>query len=778
VSVVSSYGKWFRVFALAAAFVRIVPADVSAQSVNGENPGIVAVRVGIANHFKVGHWTPVVVETTGVGRLENPRVDVTVIDSDGVATTVAARFTDSTNRERRETAIAYTRVGRVGAPIRVRLADGETTLDEKIVLAAQASQSASAPIELRPTGQLLLALSAAPFGLERALPNRDATANEPGRRAVQLNSITELPVDWFGYDAVDVLVISATDGKLMGELASDEARFAAMVRWVELGGNLVILCGGESAKQLLAEGGSLAPLVPGKFVDVVGLSNLGPLEQFAQPADPILVRGRGEAMRVPRLADVEGYIEVHEEGRQPTELPLVVRAARGLGEITFAGVDPASPPLADWTDRGMLLQALLRPYVAAEGSQDESQSLVTRGYNDLSGALRQQLGRSFAGFMPIGFSLVAALAIAYLLVLGPIDYLLVQRWLRQPLAAWVTFPLIVLLFGTGALGLAEWRRGPARPRVNRLELVDVDSVTGLARGAFWATLHSPRAARFDLGLRLAAPFTRSSSKSPLPVPHRDGERGFGTASGQSSELSKTLLSWWGLPGTGVGGMQARGSDLEELQEGYRYAADLESLEGVPVLTSATKSFVARWTAPAPALVDSNLVDQDGFATGSIVNRSGRPLRNARLLYGGWGYWLGNLEDGQQIDVGEDLDLRRVKTIVTASTLGATATATSQPEGAMFSPERATALELLNLMMFFDAAGGIDFAQLPSRVAADLDLSALLKPGMGRAILIAQAEEPGSSMIDTQSMESLGAEGDFAALVFRFVLPVAQPPNER
>ena len=59
--------------------------------------------------------------------------------------------------------------------------------------------------------------------------------------------------------------------------------------------------------------------------------------------------------------------------------------------------------------------------------------LVARGYNDLSGALRQRLGRSFTSLAPIGFPLVAVLAIAYLFVLGPLDYLLVQRWLRQPL---------------------------------------------------------------------------------------------------------------------------------------------------------------------------------------------------------------------------------------------------------------------------------------------------------------------------------------------------------
>jgi hypothetical protein len=225
-------------------------------------------------------------------------------------------------------------------------------------------------------------------------------------------------------------------------------------------------------------------------------------------------------------------------------------------------------------------------------------------------------------------------------------------------------------------------------------------------------------------------------------------------------------------------MQARGTDLEVVREGYRYASDLEALEGVPVLTSGTKSLVARWTAPVEQLVESQLTDQDGFATGSITNRTGRLLRNARLLHSGWGYWLGNLEDGQQIEVGEQLEPRRVKTIVTSSALGRSSAGPGPQQGTMFSAERATALELLNLMMFFDAAGGNGFAQLPSRVHADCDLSGLLQPGIDRAILVAEAAGSGSELKDSESGEVLGDEDGFSAVVYRFVLPVTDSVSER
>ena len=141
---------------------------------------------------------------------------------------------------------------------------------------------------------------------------------------------------------------------------------------------------------MLGENGPLASLVPGKLAEVVRLPDAGPLERFRRCRSRRLpVR----TIQVPRLTDVVGNIEAY-SGRRPTDLPLVVRSARGFGEIAFAGVDFSEPPLADWSGRTAFLQALLRPYVADErGERFVATARDDAGYNDLSGALRQQLGR-------------------------------------------------------------------------------------------------------------------------------------------------------------------------------------------------------------------------------------------------------------------------------------------------------------------------------------------------------------------------------------------------
>jgi hypothetical protein len=552
-----------------------------------------------------------------------------------------------------------------------------------------------------------------------------------------------LPVEWYGYEAVDVLVISADDSQRLSlQLAADKARHAALTRWIELGGRLVVLCGGEYAEEWLAEGGPLASLLPGRLAEVVRLPGTGPLENFANSEAPIAGPGSRTAVLVPSLVDVEGRIEVY-SGRQPTVLPLVVRAARGFGEITFAGVDLARPPFADWPGRAAFLQALLRPYLSEANSDAPPQSLVARGYNDLSGALRQRLGRSLVGVAPVTFPMVAVLAIAYLLVLGPLDYVVVHRWLRRPWAAWITFPLAVILFGGATFAIADWRKGAGGERVNRIELVDVDTLSGQVRGTFWATLYSPRARQFDVALDV----------EPIV---EDGQA-----------RAEVLLSSWGLPGEGIGGMQARRTDLGIGEGEYQYGLDLDELKNVPVITSGTKSLLARWTRPAASPLEAELVDRDGLLAGHIENRTGRTLRNLRLLYNGWAYRLGHLQPGRRVEFGQDSSPRRVKTVVAQDALGPSAPALT--EGTVFDPERATANELLKLMMFYEAAGGLGFAGLPSHYQAYCDLSRTLE--VGRAVLVADADSPGSRLVDSAAGRQLGDERDATAVVYRFVLPV-------
>ncbi|MEX2093882.1 MAG: hypothetical protein WD971_14445, partial [Pirellulales bacterium] len=549
-----------------------------------ESPRIAQCRIGFDGTFKVGHWTPVWVTTTGNLAAAKATIEATTADSDGVAVTV------SVAAESGGPTLLYTRIGRLGSAVQVKLVDEDGLVLDRIELSAQRGQEGGARyIALPSIGELILQVGSGSLGLNEVLTDQEATDGSLTSGFVQVTDVESLPTDWFGYEAVDVLVLTTSDLAFCERLAGDERRLGALRRWLELGGRLVV-CSGRSATKLIGAGMPLAEFVPGKFTELIRLPQTQTLENFAGSGDAISRSGAQQNIPLPNLVEVQGRVELFGRGN---ELPIVMRAARGLGEIVFVGVDLTESPFADWSGRKPFLRAVLRPYLAEPDASHMKQKLVSLGYDDLAGALRQRLGLSFAGVAVIGFPVVSALIIGYLLLLGPLDYLLVDKVTRRPWVAWLTLPAIVLATGLGAAMLAGAAKKTEAQRINQAELVDFDLTTGRTRGTCWATLYSPRAERFDVALAPRLP---------------DGRPAAGVQS---------LVSWLGLPGSGLGGMHAAGEPIDVAGVGYRVARNLNQLLGLPVLTSSTKSLFARWdlaeaAGDAPPLAANLAVDDDGL----------------------------------------------------------------------------------------------------------------------------------------------------------------------
>jgi hypothetical protein len=703
-------------------------------------PQIDECRIGFDGTYKVGHWTPVWVKVSGDESATNSIVEVTAIDSDGVDVTILAPAAPTGET------LLYTRVGRLASSVQIRLRAADGRLLDRAEISPQSQNGQSRSVALPATGQLVVQIGPATLGIESLIDDQEAFDGALVGDAVQLVDVESLPTDWFGYDAVDVLVLTTNDVAFCERLVADTERFAALRKWVDLGGRLV-LCGSRNAPKLLGPGMPLAEFVPGKINELVRLPQTQALESYAGSGDAISQSGAQQNIPLPRLVDAQGRVELF--GRR-NEYPIIVRAAHGFGELVFVGVDLAEPPFADWNGRRAFLQAVFRPYLFDPDVGQARHKLVSLGYDDLAGALRQRLGRSFAGVTAIGFPWVAALIIGYLLFLGPLDYWFVDRVTRRPWVAWLTLPIIVLTASAGAAVLANVAKTTTGLRINHAELVDFDLTTGWTRGFNWATLYSPRAERLSVSLTPQLP------------------------DGRQPPDARALVSWLGLPGTGLGGMQAAGEPLDVTGVGYRQTESLGELIGLPVLTAATKSLVARWAAAPDASVKPKLVaqlsvDDDGLLVGTITNNTGTPLADAYLLHGQWGYRLGDLQPGQQLEIDPRLNANRVKSIIARHARSASAT-----EQDAFLADRANVDELLSVMMFYEAVGGEGFAGLPNQYQADADLSRLLT--LDRAILVASgsgagSENGGSPWIDAASGKPLETEPASATVVYRFILPV-------
>jgi len=131
-----------------------------------------------------------------------------------------------------------------------------------------------------------------------------------------------------------------------------------------------------------------------------------------------------------------------------------------------------------------------------------------------------------------------------------------------------------------------------------------------------------------------------------------------------------------------------------------------------------------------------------------------------------------MNPGEQVEVGEQLSPRRVKTLITREALE-DARGTEKPiESRVFSAERASAKQILSLMMFYEAAGGLGFAHVPNRYQAYCDMSRQLE--LGRAVLVADATTRSSQLIDAKTSSEVGSEElNTSSVVFRFILPVTR-----
>lgn len=723
------------------AAVSLATHPLAADAVESSASTIKNCSVGLDGTLKVGHWTPVWIETSGTSG-GDARLELTAMDSDGVEVTVAS---DVASEGR---TLLYTRVGRLGSKLRVRLVNADGIVLDREDFAPIDPVSGSGSFTALPsTGLLVLQIGPGDLGLQNVLADPSASDSASVGVAAQIVDLESLPTDWFGYDAVDVVVISTSEASLWERLAADEKRFTALKQWLELGGRLVV-CIGRNAPQLIASNKPLAGLVPGRFSELVRLPQTQTLETFASARDAISRSGAQQNIPLPLLTGIDGSVELH--GRE-RDLPILVRAARGFGELTFLGIDPNDEPFDEWSGRTGLLRGVLRPYLPSADMSATTQKLVSLGYDDLAGALRQRLGHSFAGVTVLGFPLVAGLIIGYLLWLGPLDYLFVERFARRPWIAWVTLPVIIAVTSFGAAVLANRSKFASGPQLNRAELVDVDVATGLTRGTSWSTLYSPNADRFDVSIE--------------PRPHSIAQ----------DAAIQTLVSWLGLPGRGLGGMHAAGEPIDVTNVGYESIDDLSKLVDVPLLTAATKSFLATWVArpssaaaaPATLPLSAELsLNADGHLVGSITNNTKIQLRDVCLLGGRSGYRLGHLDPGEQLAINSDLSPLLPRSILMRRIRRGPA-----GDQETFFADRATTDQLLNVMMFYDALGGLGFAGLPNRYQSRIDLSRLLS--FNRAILVGSVAEGSRWKMSPPASE---ATASTSTTFYRFIIPLTSGPS--
>lgn len=728
-----------RSVCVALLLIALAASRDSVAQTADRRPEFVGIRVGLDHQYKVGHWTPIRVRIRGGSEPLTGLLEITLADGDGEPSRYVAERPSQLLPGQVTSHLLYAKPGRMYGSIAAEFregASGRVVARRTFETGSEATDDRFLPALLS-TDELFVTLGN-PVGLagaSRLLARIDEQIN-----VVVLDDVDGLPTRWYGYGGVDALVIATSRPEIFRPLTSDSVQLAALEKWVQLGGRLV-LCAGSEAPEVLAPASPLARLAPGRFERMVPLRSMSALESYAETTLPIVGaadRGAGQAaarLDVPLLVDVRGRVEARDG-----ELPLVVRRPFGFGEVVFVAADLDRPPLSTWQGRPQFLARLLGyPTTrarAAEPSDAQAMLASLAGYEDLVGQLQSAIDQ-FEGVRVAPFWLVALLAVGYILLIGPADYLLVNRYFRRSTLTWITFPAVVVLVSVGAYALAYWMKGD-QLRLKQVDLIDVSLEDHLVRGTSWINVFSPRMTRYDVGLSPSLPF------------------------GDADDRSEQLVSWLGVPGAGLGGMHSGAADPPIRRRSYEVAPRLDELIDVPIQVWSTKGFQTRWDAQdqrVAAALDIELAEVDGgLLEGFLTSRLEFPLEDCLLAYGRWAYRLDTLEPGERVEVSP---LRDPRTLVTELTGRG-----GPRDVSLHAAMHRDVPRILELMMFYNAADGIEYAQLLHRYQGFLDLSSQLQ--LGRAILVGRAPRGPDWLLDGRP--SAAADGE-QWTYYRFLIPI-------
>jgi hypothetical protein len=404
------------------------------------------------------------------------------------------------------------------------------------------------------------------------------------RRLTFIGQVEQLPTRWFGYQAVDILLLTSGSEDFIKRLSADRSgRLEALAEWVRRGGRMVISAGHN--QQFVAEVLARLKLLDCRITGTRILPQLpkladwsGEFRQIPDAEIALLEPGPATDVRVVELDDQ----------KKPTR-PVVVEAACGLGHVMLVGLDLDAPPFTGWVGQGafwnQLLVNRLEPRLP-DPVQQPMMGFGTPTQDELATTLKESL-EDFSDVTVISFGWVALFILIYILVVGPLDYLFLKKVVKRLELTWVTFPVVVLVVSAAAYFTAYYLKGNDL-KINKLDVVDIDLTSPLGPddprpqvyGSTWFTLFSPRIQHYTIGIEPSEP-------------------AWGAAARSADAEAAPLVDWLGAPQDIFGGTGRTGSQ-SLFRRAYQYADGASGLEGVPIQVWATKSFSASWVMPRSA----------------------------------------------------------------------------------------------------------------------------------------------------------------------------------
>jgi hypothetical protein len=453
------------------------------------------------------------------------------------------------------------------------------TIDVTLVAGGQTVVKKTVTFTVHEPGQLVVGVVAE--RPERIVPRLDLLPSASGAQpAVVTLGIEDLPERVEAWSSLDRLIWQDVDTNLLSA-----GQIAAMRGWLAAGGRLIVAGGTAGPAVLSAFPDDLLPYRPTATLDIPAASIAGLIGQLPADAADLPALG-GELVRGRALATSGDRV-------------VAAEASYGSGIVTLLGFDPSTRWISESGETESFWRGFLPP---RQGS-----AIVTGDDGQLVSAVSQlpELALpSIAGLL--------ALLFGYIVLIGPINYLVLKRLDRREWA-WITMPVLIVAFVAGSFGLGAAVRG----------LDVILNEVAIVRGAPNATEGT---AQVYLGV-----FSPSRGTYQIEVPG-------------GALLSSTLT------GDFING--GDGGALDVLQ------GDPARIRDLVVGFGSLRTVRAETTAVVPRITtDLRLVN--GSLKGTITNLSDQLLEKPAIVLGGSVAVLKDLEPGATQTV--SLALRRNNT---------------------------------------------------------------------------------------------------------------------
>lgn len=434
-------------------------------------------EIGYDGRFRENLWFPIQVNITNNGDAISGTIIVRPERSSALTNTFSTQV-DLASGARQEVML-YATMRNIGTSLTVEL------FDEKNDLVADVTRAVR---QISPRDRLYTVVT------ENSTNNIDLTsvvATE--QEAIQANWFIEnIPDKAPALYAINTIIISDAN---TGNLSTSQRD--AIIGWINQGGHLIVT-GGSNWQETSA--GFDTDLLPLQANGSTTTESLESLTRYTGLSDGNF---RGEFVVSTGELSPDARVLVEDEDGNP----IVVRKRQGSGTVDYIALSPSAEPLRSWNDISTFWHALMTTtYIQPSWSH---------GLLNLSPAMNSLEILPGVTALPEVLAMIAFL-FAYVIVIGPLNYLVLTRINRREFA-WVTIPISIIAFSVLAWTTGFNLRGND-VILSRISVVQSWENAETAQIDQFIGLLAPRRANYNLSVednRMFRPITREGQNALL-----------------------------------------------------------------------------------------------------------------------------------------------------------------------------------------------------------------------------------------------------------------------